>query len=134
VQRPLKDGSFVWDVQIGGWSRRGTSRRALGRWRCGPVTTRAAVKLGCVYTAQGFEYEWNGALLGPDLVWRNDRWVAVHTANCDPDFKNTKQVSGAEFDVLVRNFYKVLLIRGSRGVYLYSTDPETQQFLDALIN
>ena len=34
-------------------------------------------QVGCVYTAQGFEYEWNGVLLGPDLVWRTDRWVAV---------------------------------------------------------
>jgi DUF2075 family protein len=27
----------------------------------------------------------------------------------------------------------VLLTRGLRGVYLYSTDPETQQFLEGLV-
>jgi DUF2075 family protein len=34
----------------------------------------------------------------------------------------------------VRNVYKVLLTRGLRGVYLYSTDPETQRFLEQLVN
>jgi uncharacterized protein len=72
-------------------------------------------------------------LLGPDLVWRTDRWVAVRSANRDPDFRSTKRVSDADFDLLVRNVYKVLLTRGLRGVYLYSTDPETQRFLEGLV-
>lgn len=90
-------------------------------------------EVGCVYTAQGSEYEWNGVLLGPDLVWRTDRWVAVRSANRDPDFRSTKRVSDADFDLLVRNVYKVLLTRGLRGVYLHSTDPETQRFLEILV-
>ena len=86
-----------------------------------------------MYTAQGFEYEWNGVLIGPDLVWRTNRWVPVRSANRDPDFRNTKKVSDADFDLLVRNVYKVLLTRGLRGVYLHSTDPETQRFLEQLV-
>jgi uncharacterized protein len=38
-----------------------------------------------------------------------------------------------EFDLQVRNVYKVLLTRGLRGVYLYSTDPETQRLLEGLV-
>jgi hypothetical protein len=34
----------------------------------------------------------------------------------------------------VRNVYKVLLTRGLRGVYLHSTDPETQQLLERLVD
>jgi uncharacterized protein len=34
----------------------------------------------------------------------------------------------------VRNVYKVLLTRGLRGVYLYSTDAETQRFLEQLVD
>jgi DUF2075 family protein len=66
-------------------------------------------------------------------VWRGDRWVAVRSANRDPDFRNIKRVPEADFDALVRNVYKVLLTRGLRGVYLYSTDPETQRFLETLV-
>ena len=70
----------------------------------------------------------------PDLVWRTDRWVAVRSANRDPDFRSTKRVSDAEFDLPVRNVYKVLLTRGLRGIYLHSTDAETQRFLEQLVH
>jgi uncharacterized protein len=73
-------------------------------------------------------------LLSPDLVWRTDRWVAVRSANRDPDFRHTKRVSDADFDLLVRNVYEVLLTHGLRGGYLYSTDPETQRVLERLVN
>jgi DUF2075 family protein len=71
--------------------------------------------------------------MGPDLVWRTDHWVAVRSANRDPDFRNPKKVSDQEFDALVRNVYKVLLSRGMRGTLLYSTAPETQAFLERLV-
>jgi DUF2075 family protein len=135
---PQKDGSLVADVQIGDWSRPWNLKGERSVGEAPPAALwasddRGFGQVGCVYTAQGFEYEWNGVLIGPDLVWRDDRWVAVRSANRDPDFKNTKKVSDENFDALVRNVYKVLLTRGLRGVYVYSTDPETQRFLNALI-
>jgi uncharacterized protein len=136
---PRPDGSFVPDVQIGDWARPWNLKGDRSVGDAPPAALwasdeRGFGQVGCVYTAQGFEYEWNGVLLGPDLVWRTDRWVAVRSANRDPDFRSTKRVSDAEFDLLVRNVYKVLLTRGLRGVYLYSTDPEIQRFLERLVN
>ena len=136
---PGKDGSLPADVRIGDWARPWNLRGERSVGGAPPAALwasddRGFGQVGCVYTAQGFEYEWNGVVLGPDLVWRNDRWVAVRSANGDSDFRNTKRVSDADFDALVRDVYKVLMTRGLRGVYLYSTDPETQQLLDDLIN
>jgi hypothetical protein len=136
---PRRDGSLVPDVQIGDWARPWNLKGDRSVGGAPPAALwasdeRGFGQVGCVYTAQGFEYEWNGVLLGPDLVWRTDRWVAVRSANRDPDFRSTKRVSDAEFDLLVRNVYKVLLTRGLRGVYLHSTDPETQRFLERLVN
>ncbi len=135
---PRADGSLVADVQIGDWSRPWNLKGERSVGDAPPAALwasdeRGFGQVGCVYTAQGFEYEWNGVLLGPDLVRRNDRWVAVRSANRDPDFRNTKRVSDHDFDVLVRNVYKVLLTRGLRGVYLHSTDAETQRFLEQLV-
>lgn len=59
-------------------------------------------QVGCVYTAQGFEYDYAGVIFGPDLVWRDGRWVAVRAANKDPDFRNRTTVSDANFDRLGR--------------------------------
>jgi hypothetical protein len=135
---PRSDGSLVPDVTIGDWARPWNLKgdRAVGDAPPAALWAsdeRGFGQVGCVYTAQGFEYEWNGVLLGPDLVWRRDRWVAVRSANRDPDFRNIKRVSDQDFDLLVRNVYKVLLTRGLRGVYLHSTDRETQRFLEFLV-
>ncbi|MFJ8002900.1 DNA/RNA helicase domain-containing protein [Streptomyces fagopyri] len=87
-------------------------------------------QVGCVYTAQGFEYDWSGVIIGPDLVWRGDRWVTDRTASKDPVFK--KSTSDTDVDRLIRNTYKVLLTRGMVGTIVYSTDPETREKLRQL--
>jgi hypothetical protein len=128
---PARDGTLVQDVQIGSWARPWNLKGDRSTGGAPPAALWATDpagfgQVGCIYTAQGFEYDWNGVIFGPDLVWRTDRWVAVRSANKDPDFRNTKKVSDQEFERLVRNVYKVLLTRGMIGTLLYSADDETQ--------
>lgn len=135
---PRPDGTLVDDVVIGDWARPWNVRgeRAVGDAPPSALWATADggfEQVGCVYTAQGFEYSWNGVILGADLVWRGDRWVARREHNRDPDFRSRKTVDDATFDRLVRNVYKVLLTRGMVGTVLYSTDEETQAKLRSLI-
>ncbi|KQV13245.1 MULTISPECIES: DNA/RNA helicase domain-containing protein [unclassified Kitasatospora] len=124
------------DVRIGGWERPWNLRgdRALSGappaalWATDPA---GFGQVGCVYTAQGFEYDWSGVILGPDLVWRGDHWVVDRTASKDPVF--TKATSDAEVDRLIRHTYKVLLTRGMIGTVIYSTDAETRERLRELV-
>ncbi|WP_431776606.1 DNA/RNA helicase domain-containing protein [Streptomyces cucumeris] len=88
-------------------------------------------QVGCVYTAQGFEYDWSGVIIGPDLVWRDDRWVVDRAASKDPVFK--KSTPDDQVRRLVRNTYKVLLTRGMVGTVIYSTDAETRAKLRELV-
>jgi hypothetical protein len=135
---PLPDGTLVPDVQIGDWMRPWNvkSDRRIGMappaslWASDPGGFE---QVGCVYTAQGFEYDWSGVILGPDVVWRAGRFVSNRSANRDPDFRNTKRVSDEAFDDLVRNVYKVLLTRGMVGTVVYSTDADTRDALRRLI-
>jgi hypothetical protein len=90
-------------------------------------------QVGCVYTAQGFEYDWSGVIIGPDLVARDGKMFSVREANRDPAFRNHNAVSDHEFDILVRQVYKVLLTRGMRGTVLYATDQETRKLLGDLV-
>ncbi|WP_067699327.1 DUF2075 domain-containing protein [Nocardia jejuensis] len=87
-------------------------------------------QVGCIYTAQGFEYDWSGVVFGPDLVRRGDRWVARREYSLDPAVKKAEE---AHFGALIRNTYKVLLTRGMEGTCVYSTDPETQAFLEKMV-
>ncbi|MGN9790049.1 DNA/RNA helicase domain-containing protein [Streptomyces sp. OZ13] len=124
------------DVLIGDWARPWNLRgeRAVSGappsalWATDPA---GFGQVGCVYTAQGFEYDWSGVIIGPDLVWRGDKWVTDRAASKDPVFK--KSTSDADVDRLIRNTYKVLLTRGMVGTVVYSTDPETREKLRELV-
>ncbi|MFE3198976.1 DNA/RNA helicase domain-containing protein [Embleya sp. NPDC059237] len=117
------------DVVVGEWKRpwnvygdravAGAPPAAL--WATDPA---GFGQVGCVYTAQGFEYDWSGVIIGPDLVWRGDRWITDRTASKDPVFR--KSTPDADVDRLIRNTYKVLLTRGMIGTVVYSTDAETR--------
>ncbi|MCX4587022.1 DUF2075 domain-containing protein [Streptomyces sp. NBC_01481] len=125
------------DVRIGDWARPWNikgERSVMGAppsalWATDPA---GFGQIGCVYTAQGFEYDWSGVILGPDLVWRDCRWVIDRTASKDPAL--TKKIP-SHLDVarLIRNTYKVLLTRGMVGTVIYSTDPETRAKLRTLV-
>lgn len=135
---PHPDGTLVPDVQIGDWARPWNLKgdRATGGappaslWATDPA---GFGQVGCVYTAQGFEYDWNGVVLGPDLVWRDDRFVSRREQNRDPEFRSRGAVDDASFDRLVRQVYKVLLTRGMVGTLLYSPDEETRELLRGLV-
>jgi uncharacterized protein len=131
---PQPDGNLVPDVKIDDWSRPWNLKGERAVADAPPASlwaydSRGFGQVGCVYTAQGFEYDWSGVVIGPDLVWRDGRFVSRRDFNRDPDFRNRKSVSNADFDRLVRNVYKVLLTRGMVGTVIYSTDPETRQAL-----
>ena len=133
--KPLPDGGLVDDVRVGPWRRPWNNPKdtqhgtAPGRpfWATDPA---GFDQVGCIYTAQGFEYDWSGVIMGPDLVRRGGRWVTRPEHSFDTP---VKRAPAADFDRAVRNTYKVLLTRGMQGTLLLSTDTETQDFLQGLI-
>lgn len=135
---PRPDKTLVPDVSIGQWSRPWNLKgdRSIGGapaaalWATDPA---GFGQVGCVYTAQGFEYDYAGVIIGPDFVRRDGRWRSVRGANKDPDFRNRNRVPDSDFDRLIRHVYKVLLTRGLRGVGIYSTDAETLDYLKTLV-
>ncbi|MFI9054260.1 DUF2075 domain-containing protein [Streptomyces anulatus] len=147
------------DVRIGEWHR---PWNAKGDAFCEngtvPPSTKWAVhpyginQIGCVYTAQGLEWDWCGVILGEDMVRRGDRWVyGKGQWRRDPVSKakrvrvpgsfDMKLREGAgseeekerEFARCVRHAYHVLMTRASRATVLYSTDEETQTYLKSCV-
>jgi hypothetical protein len=127
---------LVPDVVIGDWARPWNSKSDRTVGGAPPSALWATLpggfgQVGCVYTAQGFEYDWNGVIFGPDLVIRDGRLVTVRGASKDPALAK-RDVSDDQADRLIRNTYKVLLTRGMMGTVMYSVDPQTQRFLATL--
>jgi uncharacterized protein len=133
--KPLTDGSLVDDVIVGNFRRPWNAKedaRKLARgiplsqfWATDPG---GIGQVGCVYTAQGFEFDYAGVIWGNDLVIRNGEWVGQPSASRDHVVKTR---AGARFTDCVKNTYRVLLTRGLKGCYVHILDLETRDYVAA---
>jgi hypothetical protein len=125
--------ALVDDVVIGDWKRPWNAKPDKGAVPGAPAShfwasdPRGFGQVGCIYTAQGFEYDWSGVIFGDDFVRRGQAWVARRDRSHDGAVKKAAE---HEFPALVRNTYKVLLTRGMKATAMFSTDSETQAFLE----
>lgn len=83
-------------------------------------------QIGCVYTAQGFEFDYVGVIFGLDLKYSMDKqqWEGFTENSYDHVVKR----SGDKFIDLVKNTYRVLLSRGMKGCYVHFMDKDTELF------
>jgi DUF2075 family protein len=132
--KPNQDGSLVDDVQVGHFKRPWNAKPGAGRLAADipsaslwAYDARGVNQVGCIYTAQGFEFDYVGIIFGPDLVYRKGKgWLGVKTMSCDKEVKRAPTVE--EFARLVKNTYRVLFTRGMKGCYVYFVDKETEDF------
>jgi hypothetical protein len=130
---PNDDGTLKNDVVIGEYARPWNARpeaRHLSQgipkaslWAADP---NGIDQIGCVYTAQGFEFDYAGVIFGNDLTYNFDSqsWEGHIEHSADKTVKR----SAADFVDLVKNTYRVLLSRGLKGCYVYFVDKDTERF------
>lgn len=133
---PRPDGTLVADVQVGDWTAPWNARPDGGRlakgipksnfWASDPGGLE---QVGCVYTAQGFEFDYVGIIFGPDLRydWNSNTWVGDKNQSQDTVVKR----SGERFIELVKNTYRVLFTRGIKGCYVHFMDEGTRRFFQS---
>ncbi len=132
--KPESDGTLVADVQVGDWQMPWNAKSDAGRlakgipkaevWATHP---NGIDQVGCIYTAQGFEFDYVGVIFGTDLKWdaASGAWVADKKASFDTVVKRSKE----QFLDLVKNTYRVLLTRGMKGCRVYFMDEATRDFV-----
>lgn len=133
---PLPDGSLVPDVVLGDWAMPWNAKPDATRLRPGiPKSNYWATdpggieQVGCIYTAQGFEYDYAGVIFGRDLVYRpGEGWIGQPAYSHDSMVKR-KVRTPDEFAALVKNAYRVLLTRALRGCAVYFEDGQTRDFV-----
>jgi hypothetical protein len=138
---PLGDGTLVNDVVIGDWQRPWNAKPTAGRLAPGiPSANAWAIdpegvhQVGCVYTAQGFEFDRVGVIWGDDLVWRAGKgWVAQAQHSYDSVVKRADKKDPEFYRQLIAQTYRVLLTRGMNGCVVSFTDAETQRHVSSLI-
>jgi hypothetical protein len=100
-------------VRVGDWSMPWNARDGVGRlgpgipksdfWASAP---EGIDQVGCVYTAQGFEFDYVGVIVGPDLVYRpmDGGWVGQRDQSHDRVVR--RGVTEAEFTRFVKSTYR----------------------------
>ena len=88
-------------------------------------------QIGCIHTCQGLELDYVGVIIGPDMVYRNNRVITdgFKRSPNDQSLKGFKSMMARKpnealqaADAIIKNTYRTLMTRGMKGCYVYCCD------------
>lgn len=101
------------------------------------IAPTSVSEIGCIHTCQGLEVDYIGVILGPDFLVRDGKFTMVPEARSKMDSsikgykalasKNPKQ-AGQQAELIIKNTYRTLMTRGMKGCFVWSVDPETNEY------
>jgi DUF2075 family protein len=127
------NGELVKDVKIGDFAMPWETHDKISsipkgyvKWYEWAYKPEGIKQVGCIYTAQGFEFDYVGVIIGNDLSVDKStgKIVADISATKDPMLKRSPE----NLEKHVKNIYRTLLTRGMKGCYVYFTDKDTEQY------
>lgn len=126
-----KKNPTAYDIEIGGHGFRWNT--VATDWI---NSARSADEVGSIHTVQGYDLNFAGVIIGPDLRYdQAERRIAFDRANYhDKKGKENNPQLGIKYSdedlfAFVANIYSVLLTRGIRGTYVYVCDPALRERL-----
>lgn len=133
-----ENGDLERDVVIGDWSMPWETNNRQARkpfrdqyaptanlWASHP---KGINQVGCIFSAQGFEVDYVGVIMGPDITYDPIRQCV--TAIPGHTFGVTES---RDFETHIRNIYRVLMSRGRKGCFVYCVRPELAEYLKRMI-
>ena len=134
-----ENGELVKDVKIGDfampWETHGDMTKipeGYVKWYEWAYKSEGIKQVGCIYTAQGFEFDYIGVIVGNDIKYDklNDCLIGDINGTKDPTLKRGRE----NFDEYVKNIYRVLMTRGMKGCYVYFVDKEVEKYFKSRIS
>ena len=90
-------------------------------------------EIGCVYTCQGYDLNYAGVILGPDIFYnKTTKQIDIHIEKCT-DRKTKVRDNDEETKMNILHQYLVLLTRGIYGTYIYAVDKDLRDYLSECI-
>lgn len=129
------------DINIKGWTAHWNAKGKFADWNMAPGFLDY---VGAIYTVQGFEHDYVGVIIGPDLALKENGLAA---RRIDQKYKplkkfldeianlpqNEKEAKEKEFAHAIRNIYYILLTRAKKGVFIYAVDDALREELKKLL-
>lgn len=142
--KEVVNGDLVRDVQIGKFAMPWETSdgvpyqkltKKYPRWYEWAYKPLGIEQVGCIYTAQGFEFDYAGVIIGEDLRYNPvSKQIFTDKSSCkDPVLRQNRQEAIMTFDDYVRNIYRVLMSRGMKGCFLYICDENLRNYMKQLL-
>lgn len=133
-----ENAELVKDVQVGNfampWETHGNITPPTGyvKWYEWAYKPEGIKQVGCIYTVQGFEFDYIGVIVGEDLQYdkENDCLTTDVSKTCDPTLKRNKD----RFDTYAKNIYRVLMSRGMKGCYVHFVNKDVENYFRRFID
>jgi DUF2075 family protein/DNA replication protein DnaC len=90
-------------------------------------------EIGCIHTVQGYDLNYTGVIIGPELIYRNCKIEFVIENYKDRYGKHTSK-SNKEMRDYILNIYKTLMTRGILGTFVYACDEGLREYLAKYIS
>ena len=127
------------DIKIGDYGATWNLDKDGQAWIIQPDSV---TEVGCIHTCQGLEVDYVGVIVGPDFIVRNGKIITVPEARASTDrsiygWREMMNVDSdgtlKRLDAIIKNTYRTLMTRGSKGCYVYFVDKETQEYFQSKI-
>lgn len=99
------------------------------------VNSKNAInEVGCIHTVQGYDLNYAGVIIGPELSFdKEKREFVIHTEKYR-DINGRRGVdSPEELKRYIINIYKTLLTRGILGTYVFIVDKDLREFFKSRV-
>ena len=118
-----KNDPNAYDIQIDDYMYKWNS--VNGDWI---NSFNALNEIGCIHTVQGYDLNYVGVIIGPELIYKDGRIVFLKDKYKD---RYGKHNSKSDTDMLsyVINIYKTLMTRGILGTYIYVCHDGLREYL-----
>jgi len=130
-----KKKASAYDIVIGDFKKQWNLASDGGAWL---IADSSIDQVGCIHTCQGLEMDYAGVIIGPDLVIRDGKVLTDGTRRAPGDqsikgfkgrLKKDPDAARRDADQVIKNTYRTLMTRGTKGCAVYCTDPETAKHL-----
>lgn len=124
-----KKGKADYDIEIDGLKLVWNS--VTSDW----VNSKNAInEVGCIHTIQGYDLNYTGVIIGPELSYDENTNKLVVDEGKYKDFNGKRSITDPdELQKYIVNIYKTLLTRGVKGTYVYVVDEKLRAKIKDLV-
>ncbi|MDD2657061.1 MAG: DUF2075 domain-containing protein [Candidatus Pacebacteria bacterium] len=100
------------------------------------VNSKNAInEVGCIHTVQGYDLNYAGVIIGPELSYDENSGTLVVDEKKYKDINGKRSITDPdELKRYVINIYKTLLTRGIKGTYVYVVDEKLRKHFNDLVS